>query len=36
MSTDTQNAPTPADGGMAEKLPEELLPVYDWYRMQGR
>ena len=36
MSTDTQNAPTPADGGMAEKLPEELLPVYDWYRTQGR
>ena len=36
MSTDTQNAPAPADGGMAEKLPEELLPVYDWYRMQGR
>ena len=36
MSTDTQNAPAPVDGGMAEKLPEELLPVYDWYRTQGR
>ena len=36
MSTDTQNAPAPADGGMAEKLPEELLPVYHWYREQGR
>ena len=36
MSTDTQNAPAPVDGGLAEKLPEELLPVYDWYRTQGR
>lgn len=36
MTADTENMQTPADGGLAEKLPEELLPVYDWYRTQGR
>jgi predicted negative regulator of RcsB-dependent stress response len=36
MSQDTQHAQPAAEGGMAAKLPEELLPVYDWYRTQGR
>ena len=36
MSTDNKKTPAPADEGLANKLPEELLPVYEWYQAQGK
>lgn len=37
MSQEATPAPTPAPAqGLPANLPEELLPVYDWYQAQGR
>jgi predicted negative regulator of RcsB-dependent stress response len=37
MNQEVKNTPTPAPAqGLPANLPEELLPVYDWYQARGR